>query len=367
MTRRTPLSIARRLEKRKSEYAFRKLFSNEGMVDFCSNDYLGVSRVNFAIDARQGATGSRLIAGNTQRTVDIESQLAVFFGQPAALLFNSGYGANLGFFSSIPQRGDTVVYDALIHASIRDGIRLGAATHFSFRHNDMSHLREKLSRAKGTCYVAVESLYSMDGDRAPLVKIAQLCEEVGAYLVVDEAHAGGIFGKEGKGLVSFWGLDERIFCKIITFGKAYGSHGAVVLGSALLKDCLVNFSRPFIYTTAPTPHTQERIFHSVGYVARGDELRERLVQNIRHFRHCLSDSNRLMESDSPIQSLLIAGNRSAKAVEQSLREQKFAVKAILSPTVPRGKERIRICIHAHHTFEELNRIAQFIHEQTPIH
>ena len=279
-----PSSLLEKLKERKENDALRSLMKADGMVDFYSNDYLGVAKLSFETEGLFGSTGSRLISGNSQRTEEIETELAAFFHQSSALLFNSGYDANLGLFSSVPLKGDTVIYDVLVHASIRDGIRMSLANSHSFAHNDIDNLRDKLSRAKGTVYVAVESVYSMDGDQAPLKEILAVCEEEGAFLIVDEAHSGGVLGDNGEGLTTECGIDDRVFAKIITFGKAFGSHGAVVLGSDDLKTYLINFARSLIYTTALSPHSQERIITVVNAVADLDAERYQLERNIALFK-----------------------------------------------------------------------------------
>ena len=239
------------LNKRREENAFRSLKTSEGMVDFCSNDYLGFSKKIEIVDQMVGSTGSRLISGNHSIHEVVECEIAAFHGMDSALIFNSGYDANLGFFSTVPQKGDTVVYDQLCHASIRDGLRLGVARSFSFNHNCVDDLRSNVAQTEGRIFVVVESVYSMDGDKAPLVEIAKLCDEVGAYLVVDEAHGTGVFGLKGEGLCQE--QEVKPYAKIHTFGKALGCHGAAIVGDETLRNYLINYARPFIYTTALPP------------------------------------------------------------------------------------------------------------------
>ncbi len=191
--------LKEKIAKREQEGTVRSLSLYEKFTDFFSNDYLGLSKIEFTSQKNGGSTGSRLISGNSVQAEQCEQFLAQFFHAEAGLVYNSGYDANLGFFGSVPQKADTVIFDEKIHASIRDGVRLSFANSFSFRHNDTADLRAKINRAIGTIYVAVESLYSMDGDMAPIGEIAKICEEKGAYLVVDEAHASGVFGMNGKG------------------------------------------------------------------------------------------------------------------------------------------------------------------------
>jgi 8-amino-7-oxononanoate synthase len=356
-----PSVLADKLDERKKSNSFRSLIDADHLIDLYSNDYLGIAKWKSDSSHKQGSTGSRLISGNSKRTEEIEFQLANFFEMDTALFYNSGYDANLGFFSSVPQKGDTVIYDELIHASIRDGLRLANASSFSFKHNDLESLEEKIQRAKGNVYVVVEAIYSMDGDAAQLNDIANICKQYEAYLIVDEAHSGGIFGDEGVGLVSALGLNENVFAKIMTFGKAYGSHGAVVLGQSDLRNYLINFSRSLIYTTALPPHSQERIFEVVQKGAGMDAERSQLIENIIRFKELMRDSNyQLIPSDSAIQSLVVPGIEEAKKLAEKILLSGFAVKAILSPTVPDGSERLRFCLHSYNTEEELVNLSKLI-------
>ena len=246
--------LQRKLEERKSQHSLRHLrLPIENRVDFCSNDYLGIARRNLLqVDSKlhSGSTGSRLLTGNYPLIEEVESFIAAFHGAKASLIFNSGYDANLGLLSSIPQRGDTVLYDSLSHASIRDGIRLSFAESFSFQHNDLDDLEMKLKKEANRVFVVTESVFSMDGDICPLREIVELTERYGANLIIDEAHATGVIGERGEGLAQQLNLEDHVFARLHTFGKACGSHGAAVLGSPNLKSYLVNFARPLIYSTA---------------------------------------------------------------------------------------------------------------------
>lgn len=343
-----------KLEDRKKNGGLRSLSLLGELVDFFSNDYLGFSKNTLVSTGKAGgSTGSRLLSGNSREAEQAETFLAEFFGTEAALIFNSGYDANLGFFSSVPQRGDTVLYDALVHASVRDGIRLSHADAFAFKHNDVGDLEKKIRKAKGTVFVAIESLYSMDGDRAPLSEIAAICKKSGAKLVVDEAHAGGVWGFVGKGLTDELNLLPDVFARVFTFGKAYGVHGACVVGEAELVDYLTNFARSLIYTTAMPPRQyveiEEAVVRSVA-----EAPRQQLQENIQYFRKAFSDLDFISDLRSPVQ--VIAVNNAEKAVRlaEKLQQKGLAVKAILSPTVPEGAERLRICIHAFNTPEEID-------------
>lgn len=358
--------LLQQLQQRREQHAFRQLkLPRAGAVDFCSNDYLGLAgsaamqeAVHTLLQERpymHGSTGSRLLAGNYAWIEEAESMLATFHQSPAALIYNSGYDANVGVFSAIPQKGDTVIYDQLIHASIRDGIRLSRAQAFSFIHNDVEDLGKKLQNATGNVFVAVESVYSMDGDMAPLADIAALCEKTGAHLVVDEAHATGVTGPKGEGLVQHLQLQELCFARVHTFGKAVGCHGAVVLGSIHLRDYLINFSRSFIYTTALPATAIAAIIASYELFPYMTTARAQLSSLIAHFRQGVATLDTL-PSETPVQVVLSPGNAATRAQAASLQESGLDVRPILHPTVPKGKERLRIVLHSFNTIEEVDRL-----------
>ena len=247
--------LQQKLNERKAQDAFRVLRVQEGKADFCSNDYLGIAHRQLLKEngLSAGSTGSRLLAGNWPIMERVEQEIAAFHQAEAALLFNSGYDANLGLLSSVPQKGDTIIYDQLSHASIRDGIRLSFAQAFSFAHNDLHDLQKKLQAATGNVFIVTESVFSMDGDTCALKELIAIAKQYNAHLIIDEAHATGVIGKRGEGLVQTEELQDQIFARIHTFGKAVGCHGAVVLGSAQLRDYLINFARSLIYSTALSP------------------------------------------------------------------------------------------------------------------
>jgi 8-amino-7-oxononanoate synthase len=346
--------LKNKLSEREKNNSLRQLSITSGLVDFCSNDYLGFAQKQNPNQQAMGSTGSRLISGNTPLHLLLEKEIAKCHQTEAALIFNSGYDANLGFFSCIPQKEDTVIYDQLCHASIRDGIRLGLARSFAFQHNDTIQLQEKLKQATGQAFVVVESIYSMDGDHSPLEKIASICKTYDAKLIVDEAHAFGIFGYKGQGLCQ--NIDT--FARIYTYGKALGSHGAAIVGSQLLHDYLLNFSRPFIYTTALPPHAIERISWAYQNIENTEE-RKKLKQNIAYFKaNC--KNTKLIESNSAIQCVLIGGNSPTKKAAIQLSKHHLDVRPILHPTVAIGQERLRICLHSFNTKEEIYNLCQQI-------
>jgi 8-amino-7-oxononanoate synthase len=359
------------LERRKEENALRSTKILRGLVDFCSNDYLGFSSTGLLHDkvlafsktleghVMEGSTGSRLISGNSLMAESLEEYIASFHNAESALLFNSGYDANIGFFSSLPKRGDTVFYDELVHASIRDGIRMSFARSYSFKHNDIAQLEKLAAKATGNVYVAVESVYSMDGDMAPLKELITFCSKNNFHLIVDEAHATGVFGPLGKGCVSELMLEKKIFARLHTFGKALGTHGGAILGSKLLREYLLNFARSFIYTTALPHHSLYSIRCAYTLLQEADETIMTLHENVKKFRMLLKGMDELIESKSPIQGIVVPGNSNVTALAMYLNKKGFDVRPIMSPTVPKGKERLRICIHA---FNSENEIKNLVNE-----
>jgi 8-amino-7-oxononanoate synthase len=352
--------MSRALDRRQRDGSRRILTVPTERVDLYSNDYLGFARdprlrtrfheLLTREELAHGSTGSRLLGGNSALVERLETRIAAFGGTEAALLYGSGYGANLGVCSCLAGRHDTILYDALIHASVRDGVRLSQGRSYSFRHNDPEDLRKKLSQSRGEVFVVVESVYSMDGDRAPLHAILDVVEERGARLIVDEAHAVGVCGVGGRGYAAELGVTDRVFAVVYTFGKALGSHGAAVLGSAALKDYLVNFSRPFIYSTAPAPHALIAIEASLDHLEASDE-RTLLTERISHFNRCLD--HRRAAAETPIYSWRVGGIERAAQLARSAQEAGYEIRAIFSPTVPAGEERLRICLHSFNTNEQI--------------
>jgi 8-amino-7-oxononanoate synthase len=367
--------LSEELNKRIARDMYRELQPENGLVDFCSNDYLGFARsknvkscaegaLNANPDYALGSGGSRLLAGNTRFAEDLEKSIAVFHHAEAGLLFNSGYNANTGLIACLPRRGDTVICDQLVHASIIDGTRLSYARRFVFKHNDPESLEIKLRHASGTVFVVVESIYSMDGDEAPLEEIVRLCRKYHAHLIVDEAHSTGIFGDYGAGIVQMLGLEKEVFARVHTFGKALGCHGAIVLGSDLLRKYLINFSRPFIYTTSlPYPLlvtikcAYDRLSESNNNNLQINALIDLFKQKIKSISGLVA-----IESRSPIQCLILPGNQRVRAVAKAIRAKGYDVRAVLSPAVPEGAERIRICLHTFNTEEEINGLAKAIEQ-----
>jgi 8-amino-7-oxononanoate synthase len=362
--------ISQKIELRKKENSFRTLTVREGLVDFFSNDYLGFARdisLKLSIQKKQietiscnGSTGSRLLSGNSALALHIEQELAQFFNVESTLLFNSGYNANVGVLSSIPQKGDTILYDELIHASLKDGARLSFADRISFRHNDLEDFERKIKKAKGDIFVVVESIYSMDGDQALLKEIIQIAKPYDACIVVDEAHSTGVCGDVGQGLVCAFGLENEVDIRIHTFGKAMGIHGACVAGSKMLVDYLINFSRPFIYTTAFSPHSFLSIQAAFETLQQSADTIDTLQCNIKMLSDGLCKYEGYIKSSSPIHVLKIEGTEAVKNIASHIQQKGFDVRPILSPTVKKGEERLRFCIHAFNTEQEIQSLLSCI-------
>ena len=354
--------LSDQLNTRESEGLLRSLQSLAGMVDFCSNDYLGLSQnpmlaENIAQDLRRwaekgkalahGATGSRLISGHSPIFDEFEKACAEMHRAEAALLFASGYDANVGLITTLAGEGQVVFCDQLLHASLIDGLRLCKAEKRIFKHNDLEDLIQLMEQypKESPKWIVVESIYSMDGDVAPLEELVKLKDKYQVELIVDEAHSGGLYGPEGSGLCVELGLEKEIFARIITFGKAWGNAGAVVLGSRILRDFLINFARPFIYSTAPSPVHVHSLLSTMAFIKKQDAPREKLKANIEYFQS-LCSGDAWGKSQTAIQTFFVSGNQALRAAAKKAQSAGFAVKPIVYPTVAKGQERIRITLNA---------------------
>lgn len=356
--------IREKLQQRAGKNILRKLSAPVFPADFSSNDYLGFARseelrtrtentLRQVPVYKNGATGSRLLTGNHPFTEQTEQYIANFHQAAAGLIFNSGYDANIGLLSALGQRGDTIICDELIHASLIDGARLSHANRYSFQHNNLNDLEARLKASKGCIYVVTESIYSMDGDAAPLTEINKLCRKYQANLIVDEAHALGIFGSHGCGTVQQSGLQNEVFARIVTFGKAMGCHGAIVLGSHNLREYLVNFARSFIYTTAAPLHTIAAIKSAYQMLEQADYPLQ-IGHKITHYLDLIRQTSiPVTQSTSAVQTILYQSSAEAKAAAAAVQAKGLDVRAILSPTVAEGKERLRICLHLFNTDTEI--------------
>ena len=323
-------------------------------IDLCSNDYLGLAehphlkqRMADAVSAEGvGSTGSRLLRGERSGFARVEEKFASFKGAERSLYFSSGYLANLAVLTTFPEAGDVIFSDEWNHASLIDGARLSRARRVVFPHNDAKALEQLLREdtGEGQKFIVVESLFSMDGDQAPLAEYAALCRAAGAELIVDEAHAVGVYGECGRGLAG------DVFLSINTAGKALGVSGAFVAGSADAIEYLIQRARPFIFSTAPPPAVAAALEASLEVMADEPERRERLLARARYLRERLG-----LAGDSPIIPIIVGENERAVAVARELQEAGFDVRAIRPPTVPAGTARLRVTVNQGLSEELLDR------------
>lgn len=333
----------------------RRLIPRAGF-DFSSNDYLGLAsspRLRQAMTealARGvplGSGGSRLLRGNHAEHESLEHEAAAFFGSEAALFFSSGYAANAALLSTLPQRGDLIVADALIHASSHEGMRLGRAESRIAAHNDVDAFESAIADwrrdgGRGTVWIAVESLYSMEGDLAPLEDFAALADRHDAMLVIDEAHATGVFGPDGRGLAAH--LDGRgNVITMRTCGKAMGCEGALVCGSAIACDFLINRGRAFIFSTAPSPLMAAGVRAALQLLQSEPERRPRLKALVTHAETMLAPLG-AVATGSQILPLILGEDERTMTVAARLQEAGFDVRGIRPPTVPSGTSRLRISL-----------------------
>lgn len=366
-----PLHLVQSIEERKRKGLLRSLKYNYPKIDFSSNDYLGFSKnglieqkIKDAVLSSSGSTGSRLISGNSQFTEELEKEIAKFHSAEAALIFNSGYDANVGLLSSIAGKRDLILYDELIHASIHDGIRIGYAKYYKIKHNDIEHLNRLIERNKDLAdniFVVVESVYSMDGDCAKLKEIAALCDNKQVFLIVDEAHAIGVFGKNGSGLCNELGIEDKCLARLYTYGKAMGCHGAAIVGSNDLRSFLINFARSFVYSTALPMHSLLMI-RAAYELLKESKHNEQLRENINYFNSLIKGDDKFIQSNSAIHCRLFPGNHNVDIIESLFQKNDMFVKGIKSPTVKEGAERVRICLHTFNTKEEIKKLINLIHE-----
>jgi 8-amino-7-oxononanoate synthase len=383
-----PPNLLEKIQFRIDNQLLRQLPASENLVDFSSNDYLGFAKNERLFDAAHqllidrkikinGATGSRLLSGNHSLYQEAEIFIANFHQSETALIFNSGYDANIGFFSSVPQRNDIILYDELCHASIRDGIVISLANSYKFKHNDLEDLENKILKNKSqkientaaktqqsfSIYVVTESVFSMDGDTPNLNELVALCSKFNCYIIVDEAHALGVFGDKGEGIVQDLKLQNKIFARIITFGKGLGCHGAAILCNQELKEYLINFARSFIYTTGLSPHCLATIITAYTFLEKEINETAKLRENINFYnqqKQILGLKPIFVRSKSAIQSAIIPGNERIKFIATQFQKEGFDVKAIRSPTVPQGQERLRFCIHSYNAVNEIINSLNFL-------
>jgi 8-amino-7-oxononanoate synthase len=334
------------------------------IINFSSNNYLGIANhpglaaaAKTAIDRYGcGSGASRLISGNMTLHEELESQLAEFKGTEAALVFNSGFQANTGVISTLAGEGDAIFSDTLNHASIIDGCRLARAQTLVYAHNDLDQLEAQLKQATGfgRKLIVTESIFSMDGDEAPLTGIVELAEKYGAMVMVDEAHATGVFGASGAGVVQKLGLGDRVAVQMGTLGKAFGGFGAYIAGSAGLRDLLINRCRSFIFTTSLPPAVMAMAIAAIDIVKHEPERRDALWQNCDNLKEGLrSLGYRVGASEGPILPLIIGDANECMRFSEHLLEKGVFAQGIRPPTVPPGTSRLRITLMATHTREQI--------------
>ena len=384
-----PQSLSDKLAQRLELNSVGKLPRQNTLIDFASNDYLGLSQSiaiynethQYLLDLNlkeNGATGSRLLSGNHKLYQETEDYIAQFHQSESALLYNSGYHANVGFFCSVPQRNDVILYDELVHTSIREGVLMSNAKSYKFNHNDFEDLEKLIiksqshdqippSRVRGI-YIVTESVFSMDGDCPNMDELVKLLDKYNCYLVIDESHALGVFGNAetslGEGLVQMLGLQNKVFARIMTFENGLGD-GAVILGSDELKNYLLHFAPNSIYTTGLAPHSIASILVAYQFLEKDKKNNQALRENIIHFNqqlNLLGLKQLFVRSKSSIQSAIIPGNEKVKNIAKQLQDNGFDVKVILSPTVPEGQERLRFCLHSFNSREEISALLKIFSE-----
>jgi 8-amino-7-oxononanoate synthase len=336
------------------------------VVAFCSNDYLGLAANEELIRAAQegaalyglGAGASHLILGHSAPHHALEEALSRFVGLPRALLFSTGYMANIGVTTALVGRGDAVFADKLNHASLNDAALLSRAGFERYPHLDLGTLDRLLagSRARRKLIVT-DAVFSMDGDIAPIPKLIELCEQRDAWLLLDDAHGFGVLGRDGRGVLSHFGVSSPRLIYMATLGKAAGVFGAFVAGAPDVVETLLQQARSYVYTTAAPPLLSHALLKSLELIERGQSRRDQLARLVRQLKEGLSTSHwKLMPSETAIQPLVVGHNAQAVALSERLLEQGLLVPAIRPPTVPQGTARLRISLSAAHSEDDVRRL-----------
>ncbi|MDD3884932.1 MAG: 8-amino-7-oxononanoate synthase [Gallionella sp.] len=341
-------------------------------LSFCSNDYLGLAAHPGLIAALQqgaaqwgvGAGAAHLVSGHFEPHHQLEQQLAAFVGKPEALLFSTGYMANIGIVQALAGKGDTVFADKLNHASLNDAMQLSRAHVQRYRHNDLAQLAQQLERSDSVRKLIItDAVFSMEGDLARLPELLALCERHDAWLLVDDAHGFGVLGEQGRGTLSHFDIRSPRIVYMATLGKAAGVFGAFVAAESTVIETLVNHARSYVYTTATPPALAVVLQDSLRLIAQGEALRVHLRALIKKLRTGLSDLPwPLMLSDTAIQPLLIGDSKQALALSEGLRERGLWVAAIRPPTVPQGTARLRITLSAAHTETDVEKLIGALHD-----
>ncbi len=346
--------------------------NNQHFLSFCSNDYLGLANHPDLIATMQsaaqasgvGSGASNLITGHHRYHDNLEKQLAKFVQMPAALLFSTGYMANIGVISALMGRNDAVFADKLNHACLNDGAFLSRATFHRFPHNDVVALEAllKTSTAKHKL-IAADAVFSMDGDMAPLPEYLSLCEKYDAYLYVDDAHGFGVLGEHGQGTLNHFNLKSPRIIMMATLGKAAGVAGAFVAGEQVVIEYLIQKANSYVYSTPAPPALSATLSTSVNLIEQGDHLRSHLRTLIAYLKDNLNSKKwQLMPSDTAVQPLVVGGNHEALALSEYLQSCGVLVPAIRPPTVPVGTSRLRISLSAAHSIEDIQKLIKVLHQ-----
>ncbi len=353
-----------RLHKRELNQQKRVLRKQSWPYDFSSNDYISFARSpllkervlrSFSESNCVGASGSRLLTGNMPLAEEVETQIADFFAFEKALIFPCGFTLNCGLLASLCEDTDCIIMDENAHASLKNGLKLSPASGYFFRHNDLNQLESRLHKQRDrhkNIFVVVESLYSMDGDLVDLKELLKLCEHYDAKLIIDEAHAVGVMGEKGLGLIADLQSQNRVFATVITFGKAFGTHGAALLGSRKLIEYITNFCHSFVYTTGLPSFSLLSIRESLKLFEEDSTPLKKIHEKIAFFNKELCTQN-----SSPIYSFPFKDLSEMRSVSLSLQNKGFGILPIYSPTVRKGSERLRVSIHAHNSEGELRSCA----------
>jgi 8-amino-7-oxononanoate synthase len=341
-------------------------------LSFCSNDYLGLANRPELIAAMQKAAGdsgvgsgaSNLITGHHRYHDSLEKQLAKFVDMPAALLFSTGYMANIGVIGALMGRGDAVFADKLNHACLNDGAYFSYADFHRYPHNDVAALEKLLQTSKAKHkMIAADAVFSMDGDIAPIPEYLALCEKYDAYLYLDDAHGFGVLGAHGQGSLNHFNIKSPRIIVMATLGKAAGVAGAFVAGEQVVIDYLIQKAKSYVYSTPAPPALSATLSASVQLIEQGDDLRANLKALIAYLKENLKLKKwKLLESDTAIQPLIIGGNEESLAVSEYLQTHGILVPAIRPPTVPAGTARLRISLSAAHSLEDVKQLVAAIHQ-----
>lgn len=370
-------SLRRRIQILQDRSLLRQLRHDSVHLDFSSNDYLALNQNGIVAEMLRdlvqsddtirsiGSTGSRLIRGHYEIFERVEAEFAAFTGTEAATLFHSGYAANTGVIPTVVDRRDIIFCDRLCHASLLDGIRLSGARRYYFEHNNLNDLEAKLKRHGGSQrnWIITESIFSMDGDSPDLRSMTRLAAAHNALIVLDDAHAVGIRGPQGAGLAAEQKVVDRIAVPVFPCGKAPGLMGAFVCGPPELKTVLINQARPFVFTTAQPPILAALLLKIIHFLrtALAEDLRRQLKSRSERLRSALKQNGfDTGQSDSHIIPVIVGAESKALGYAQYLLEQGYDVRAIRPPTVPTGTSRLRICVHADHTDEQIDQLTEHI-------